>query len=189
MSKDVWLQNMTWEEVQQGVKESRGTIILPIGSTEQHGAHLPVGTDTMVASVFPGFHDIYQEAGVGPSYGYLDAQDGKTFEPTFQKALERDADIIQVVTWNDYGEGTNIEPTLEYGTQYLEMVQRIRQEIVDEESTYTSEDLEVPFQIYQLRKQHRLDSQVNQQLDQAVLAVLAGKTEFAREILNNLPIE
>ena len=49
MTNDVWLQNMTWEEVQQGVNDSKGTIILPIGSTEQHGAHLPVGTDTMVS--------------------------------------------------------------------------------------------------------------------------------------------
>ena len=49
MSKDVWLQNMTWEEVQQGVNDSKGTIILPVGSTEQHGPHLPVGTDTMVS--------------------------------------------------------------------------------------------------------------------------------------------
>jgi hypothetical protein len=145
--------------------------------------------DSMIASVFPGFHDIYQEAGVGSSYGYLDSQDGKTFEYTFHKALERDPDIIQIVTWNDYGEGTNIEPTLEYGTQYLEMLQRIKQEIVDEERSYTPEDLSIPFQIYELRKQHKLDPQVNTQLDQAVLAVLAGKMEIARAILNNFPVE
>jgi hypothetical protein len=143
----------------------------------------------MIASVFPGFHDIYQEAGVGSSYGYLDSQDGKTFEYTFQKALERDPDIIQVVTWNDYGEGTNIEPTLEYGTQYLEMIQQIKKEFVDQESLYTPEDLSIPFQIYELRKQYNLDPQVNQQLDQAVLAVLAGKMDIARAILNNFPVE
>ena len=145
--------------------------------------------DTLIASVFPGFHDIYREAGVGSSYGYLDSQDGKTFEYTFQKALEHDPDIIQVVTWNDYGEGTNIEPTLEYGMQYLEIVQRTKQEIINEELPYTPEDLEVPFQIFQLRKQHKLDSQVNQQLDQAVLAVLAGKMDLARAILSNFSIE
>ena len=49
MTNDVWLHNMTWEEVQQSVNETKGTIILPVGSTEQHGPHLPVGTDTMVA--------------------------------------------------------------------------------------------------------------------------------------------
>jgi len=50
MEKHVWLQNLTWEEVKQKTEESNGTIILPIGSTEQHGPHLPVGTDTMVAN-------------------------------------------------------------------------------------------------------------------------------------------
>ena len=50
MDKQVWLQNLTWEEVKVKTEESRGTIILPIGSTEQHGYHLPVGTDTMVAN-------------------------------------------------------------------------------------------------------------------------------------------
>ena len=50
MEREVWLQNMTWEDVKRKTAESKGTIILPIGSTEQHGPHLPVGTDTMVAN-------------------------------------------------------------------------------------------------------------------------------------------
>ena len=41
---------MTWEEVKQKTRKCNGTIILPVGSTEQHGPHLPVGTDTMVAN-------------------------------------------------------------------------------------------------------------------------------------------
>jgi len=49
MDRQVWLQNLTWEEVQQKTIDSKHTIILPVGSTEQHGTHLPTGTDTMVA--------------------------------------------------------------------------------------------------------------------------------------------
>lgn len=49
MTESVWLQDMTWEEVKERVDESQQTILVPIGSTEQHGPHLPVGTDTMVA--------------------------------------------------------------------------------------------------------------------------------------------
>jgi hypothetical protein len=52
----------------------------------------------VVAGAFPGFHDIYQEAGIGSSYGFLDAQDGKTFELTLQKAIEQDPDVIQLIT-------------------------------------------------------------------------------------------
>lgn len=49
MGKEIWLQNLTWEEIKQRAVECKYTIILPVGSTEQHGRHLPVGTDTMVA--------------------------------------------------------------------------------------------------------------------------------------------
>ena len=42
------LQEMTWQEFEREVERGE-VIILPVGSTEQHGGHLPVGTDTMVA--------------------------------------------------------------------------------------------------------------------------------------------
>lgn len=49
MNKINRLQDLTWEEVKRLTLDCQGTIILPIGSTEQHGPHLPVGTDTLVA--------------------------------------------------------------------------------------------------------------------------------------------
>ena len=49
MTDTIWLQEMTWEEIKIKKDESFKTIILPFGSTEQHGPHLPLGTDTMVA--------------------------------------------------------------------------------------------------------------------------------------------
>jgi len=50
MAKEVWLQHLTWEEVRDRIPQSLETIILPVGSTEQHGPHLPLGTDTLVAN-------------------------------------------------------------------------------------------------------------------------------------------
>jgi hypothetical protein len=144
------------------------------------------GADYVIASVFPGFHDIYQEANVGPSYGYIDDNDGETFAFTFQKALEIDPNVIQVVTWNDYGEGTVVEPTFEHGYQYLEMVQNIKIEHIDSSFIYRSEDLTIPIQIYNLRKQHKSDQQFNDQLDRAVNAVFAEKIDIARTILADL---
>ncbi len=45
---------MLWEELRVGqfedaVKRSGGLCIIPVGATEKHGPHLPVGTDTMIA--------------------------------------------------------------------------------------------------------------------------------------------
>jgi creatinine amidohydrolase len=44
----VWLQEMKWEEVRDHLQKD-DVIIIPVGSTEQHGHHLPLGTDSMVA--------------------------------------------------------------------------------------------------------------------------------------------
>lgn len=43
-SKPLVLQEMTWMEVKDYLK-SNDMVIIPIGSTEQHGPHLPLGTD------------------------------------------------------------------------------------------------------------------------------------------------
>lgn len=45
---DVWMQDRTWPEIEAYLVE-RQTVLLPVGSTEQHGPHLPLGTDTIEA--------------------------------------------------------------------------------------------------------------------------------------------
>lgn len=45
----VFLENISAHEVSDRVEKSRGVVLIPVGSTEQHGAHLPLGTDTYVA--------------------------------------------------------------------------------------------------------------------------------------------
>lgn len=104
-----------------------------------------------VASAFPGFHDIYQEAGVGQNYGFLDDQEGKTFRITLERALQVNPNVVQLVTWNDYGEGTEIEPTQEFGYRYLEMIQEIRKTQYDQNFPATPEDLRMPLKIWTLR--------------------------------------
>ena len=42
------VQNMTWPMVKERL-EVCSTAIVPIGSTEQHGYHLPLGTDVFLA--------------------------------------------------------------------------------------------------------------------------------------------
>ena len=44
-----WLQEKSWQEAEQLIKDAKGVAIIPIGSIEQHGYHLPVGTDSYVA--------------------------------------------------------------------------------------------------------------------------------------------
>ncbi len=44
------LAEMTWQEVDDALAGGATTVILPLGATEQHGPHLPLGTDTIRAA-------------------------------------------------------------------------------------------------------------------------------------------
>lgn len=135
--------------------------------------------DFIVSSAFPAFHDIYEEAGVRSSYGYLDPQDGETLRRTLELALEVKPDIVQLVTWNDYGEGTSIEPTEENGYRYLAIVQETRHNL-DAEFAFTPDDLQLPLQLFRLRKEHPDDAR----LDEAFEAMVAEDVETASTLLS-----
>jgi len=122
------------------------------------------GWPYLVTSAFPGFYDIYKEAGVGPSYGYLDRDSGFTFTSTLQQALVHHPNVIQIATWNDYGEGTIIEPTEEFGYQYLEIIQAMRDSL-DAAFQFQLADLQLPLRIYNARVQFSGNSAVNSALD------------------------
>jgi creatinine amidohydrolase len=48
MSENFELSEMTWTEAEELLKE-RPVAILPVGSTQAQGPHLPLGTDTLIA--------------------------------------------------------------------------------------------------------------------------------------------
>ena len=137
----------------------------------------------VIGSAFPAFHDIYEEAGVRTSYGYIAPRDGDTLRMTFDAALAANASLIQLVTWNDYGEGTIIEPTEETGYQALEIVQQYRTALDDQGFDYTPDDLRLPLRLYELRKAHAGDDAANARLDAAFEAILGGDLTAAADIL------
>jgi creatinine amidohydrolase len=47
-ASEVVLERMTWQEAQAATEHGR-VLIIPVGATEQHGPHLPLGTDAIVA--------------------------------------------------------------------------------------------------------------------------------------------
>ncbi len=42
-------RSLTWIELKEYIESGRGPLVLPIGSVESHGAHLPIDTDTLIA--------------------------------------------------------------------------------------------------------------------------------------------
>lgn len=47
-ASQVVLERTTWQEAQAAAEQGR-VLIVPVGATEQHGPHLPLGTDAIVA--------------------------------------------------------------------------------------------------------------------------------------------
>src|SRR5258706_245084 len=48
--KETSMNRLTWVEYQGRVREERAPVYLPVGALEQHGPHLPLGTDAMLAA-------------------------------------------------------------------------------------------------------------------------------------------
>jgi creatinine amidohydrolase len=57
----VWLHHQKWKDIETYLK-SKKTIIVPVGSVEQHGHHLPLGTDSLVAIKVA--EDVAKQAGI-----------------------------------------------------------------------------------------------------------------------------
>ncbi|MEM7809047.1 MAG: hypothetical protein AAF561_13135 [Planctomycetota bacterium] len=71
-----------------------------------------------VPSAVTGFKDIYDVP-----FESLDHRDGDTLRASLEAALAAPGRVVQLVTWNDYGEGTMIEPTREFDHLFLEILQ------------------------------------------------------------------
>ena len=126
------------------------------------------------ASVFSAFDDAYET-----SLGHLDYDNGAVFDLTWKKAIAFDPQIIQIVTWNDYGEGTIIEPTMERGYRELEYLQsRVRE--YNSEFPFTAEDLRWPLEFYRLRYTQTASSAQESAIKAAINALFEGNIAVFR---------
>jgi hypothetical protein len=131
---------------------------------------------------FPRFHDIYGEAKVRDNYKEIPDDEGKRYESTLRRALLSGAPVVQLVTWNDWGEGTFIEPSLEFGCRDLETTQRLRRELVESQFSNQAADLKLPYRLFQLRKKG-VDKA---KLDRIAALVSAGESEAADKLIQQL---
>ena len=101
----------------------------------------------LIASAYPGFNDVYDQ-----HHPLLDHRHGEVVKASLQVAIEGPWPIVQLVTWNDYGEGTMIEPTHEFGYTFLEIVQEARRKEMGAAFPFTPDDLRLPARLYAMRK-------------------------------------
>jgi Glycosyl hydrolase family 99 len=125
-----------------------------VGPSAQDAFYKEVkGWPAGMAVAFPRFHDIYEQAKVHKSWGTIDDNGGKTFVATLEAALKSGLPFVQISTWNDWGEGTVIEPSVEFGYRDLEIIQDRRRQFIETEFPCRGEDLRLPLRLYQLRKE------------------------------------
>jgi hypothetical protein len=144
---------------------------------------IAVSWPAYISSAFPRFHDIYANAGAGASYGYLDDSNGATFTNTLRRALTNNSAFVHLVTWNDFGEGTVIEPTLDYGYRDLGMIQNFRRQYLDPDFSYATNDLAIALRFYTLRKQYVTNAAITAELNRAFTNIVTGRMTVANSQL------
>lgn len=80
--------------------------------------------DLYIGGAMPGFYDYYQQGNWGEGYTTYEHENGALFDRQLAAAQNAGLEYLQISTWNDFGEGTTIEPTEEYGYRYLTKLQK-----------------------------------------------------------------
>jgi len=137
--------------------------------------------EMLIGSAFPRFHDYYEEGGVGTSYGYVAYNEGQTLSNTLNKAAARHLQYLQLVTWNDFGEGTVIEPTFENQFQCLQLIQEFTG------VSYGLSELELIHTYYLKKKELKNDPEAQSKLSGIFRLLAALEFEKAKQMLKDLP--
>ncbi len=134
-----------------------------------------------MGGAYPGFHDFYQEGGSSSSIGWtIEHDNGATLDQTLQMAANNDLDYLQLITWNDFGEGTMFEPTEEFGFSYLK-------EVRDFTGAEMNENVfEEILQLFRFRKEYEGNASVQRKLDQAFEYFASVQPEKAIAVLNTI---
>lgn len=131
-----------------------------------------------ISCAFPRFHDIHPRAGTRAYWGYLGDRSGATFRETLTRALTNSTPMALIATWNGFAEGTQIEPTLEFGTRDLQTLQQLRRAHADPDFPANPSHLEMVRRLYRLRRELARPDSIAL-LDRAAEALAAYRFEEA----------
>lgn len=134
-----------------------------------------------IGGAMPGFHDYYREGGWGDGYTTYDAENGALFSRQLDAARKAGLKYLQISTWNDFGEGTTIEPTLEYGNRYLTALQQFTG------ISYQEKALQEIYRWYTLKQKYANDKdKASKYLTQAFYYFISLQPDKAGELMDEL---
>ncbi len=79
--------------------------------------------ETAIGAANPGFDDT-GVWGWGNGVRIVERRDGDEYAENWDYILRYNPDVVQVATWNDFEEGTTIEPAEGYGFDYIDATER-----------------------------------------------------------------
>lgn len=135
---------------------------------------------TVMGGAMPGFKDYYKQGGAGDGYTSYDDEGGALFDRQLQAAKDANLDWLQISTWNDYGEGTIIEPTKEFGYRYLTKLQSFTG------VKYKEADLQTIYRWYQLKVKYANDAVKTKVLNQCYDYLNALQPEQAAKLMEGM---
>ncbi|MES2308964.1 MAG: hypothetical protein V4507_08900 [Verrucomicrobiota bacterium] len=100
--------------------------------------------------ISPGFNDLPVNGWGDDGPHYIERANGETYRYRWMRAVSNGYPMIFVPTWDDWAEGSGIEPTVEFGNTYLEIT---RQYVAQYKGiTSPTGNFDVPQWIYKIRK-------------------------------------
>jgi hypothetical protein len=145
------------------------------------------GLNTAAGVAYPGFNDFYQQGGAGNTLFYVPENNGQTLADTLSlfNTYKSNLDMLQLATFNDFGEGTMFEPTVETGFNYLHQLQvftgakdPFTHQALDES------DLQMIYELYLARKKYAGNAATEALLSQVSADLAAMQIGAAQTLLN-----
>ena len=134
-----------------------------------------------MGGAYPGFKDFYAEGGGGAAIGWtIEHNNGATLDETLSLAKNANLNYLQLITWNDFGEGTMFEPTVEFGYSYIEKVKAFAG-VKSTETVFP--DIS---KMYNLRVEKKGNADAQKKLDQAFNYFVSMQPVKAKQLLNEI---
>jgi len=140
---------------------------------------------------YPGFNDFYQPGGAGSTLFYIPENNGQTLNDMLNLYTDWSTgarsgllDFLQLATFNDFGEGTMFEPTVETGFTYLHELQVFTG--AKDPTTHQAldeSDLQLIYELYLARKKYSGNAATEALLSQVSDDLAAMQIDAARTLL------
>jgi len=136
------------------------------------------GLSQFIGAAYPGFRDFYKEGGSGENLNvHWDYNNGNLFKGLLELGKKNSPQLLQLITWNDFGEGTMIEPTVEFEYQFLTVNQQFAGVSCSEK------ELKMVKSLYDCRKTFKGNNEKNKMLDQVFYYLVSLQTDKAEKLL------